>query len=177
MGYFITMICVKWSILAFYWRSFNVRDSIKIPICCLAATVCVWGIAVVCLPRELILSPAYTPIIRALMFLFCSFLLLFFNVSQRKPSGLAFTRPIRYHPRNTNALSTTPSSSTAMQCPPSLLIFLCFSFQYRTLCDCGCPSFKNLHWQASFSLAYCKCMSWCTAESANICGQIFKLWN
>jgi hypothetical protein len=51
LGYFFTFICVKCSILAFYWRSFSVRRSIKIPIWSLAITVLLWGMAVVCLLR------------------------------------------------------------------------------------------------------------------------------
>ncbi|OAQ65351.2 hypothetical protein VFPPC_06466 [Pochonia chlamydosporia 170] len=47
LGYFFTLICVKWSILAFYWRSFHIRRSIRIPIWTLATVVLLWGIAVI----------------------------------------------------------------------------------------------------------------------------------
>ncbi|PNY23828.1 Uncharacterized protein TCAP_06229 [Tolypocladium capitatum] len=46
LGYFVTLACVKWSILAFYWRSFHVRQSIKVPIWILAVVVGLWGLAV-----------------------------------------------------------------------------------------------------------------------------------
>jgi hypothetical protein len=47
LGYFATITCVKLSILAFYWRSFKVRSSVKIPIYVLAVIVVMWAIAVV----------------------------------------------------------------------------------------------------------------------------------
>ncbi|EHK22634.1 uncharacterized protein TRIVIDRAFT_221904 [Trichoderma virens Gv29-8] len=47
LGYFVTITCVKWSILAFYWRSFKVRSSVKIPIYILAVIVLLWAIAVI----------------------------------------------------------------------------------------------------------------------------------
>ncbi|KAJ6439443.1 integral membrane protein [Purpureocillium lavendulum] len=46
LAYFFTLLCVKWSILAFYWRSFKIRQSIKVPIWTLAIIVLCWGIAV-----------------------------------------------------------------------------------------------------------------------------------
>ncbi|UNI24619.1 hypothetical protein JDV02_010353 [Purpureocillium takamizusanense] len=46
LSYTLTMLCAKWSILAFYWRAFHVRKSIKVPICVLAVCVLCWGIAV-----------------------------------------------------------------------------------------------------------------------------------
>lgn len=45
--YFVTLVCVKWSILAFYWRTFNIRQSIKLPIWILATVVGLWGVCVV----------------------------------------------------------------------------------------------------------------------------------
>jgi hypothetical protein len=51
LGYFITFTLVKWSILAFYWRSFRVRRSIRIPIWTLATIVLLWGIAVASQPE------------------------------------------------------------------------------------------------------------------------------
>ncbi|KAL7788706.1 hypothetical protein V8C37DRAFT_418302 [Trichoderma ceciliae] len=47
LGYFVTIACVKWSILAFYWRSFKIRSSVKIPIYALAVIVLLWAIAVI----------------------------------------------------------------------------------------------------------------------------------
>ncbi|KAK2617009.1 hypothetical protein QQS21_000100 [Conoideocrella luteorostrata] len=47
LGYFFTLMCVKWSILSFYWRSFHVRHSIRVPIWTLATIVLLWGIAVI----------------------------------------------------------------------------------------------------------------------------------
>jgi len=47
LAYFCTLLCVKWSILAFYWRSFKIRRSIKVPIWALAIITLCWGIAVV----------------------------------------------------------------------------------------------------------------------------------
>jgi len=47
LGYFFTIVFVKWSILAFYWRSFHVRRSIRIPIWTLATVVGLWGTAVI----------------------------------------------------------------------------------------------------------------------------------
>lgn len=47
LGYFVTIACVKWSILAFYYRSFKIRSSVKIPIFTLAVIVLMWAIAVV----------------------------------------------------------------------------------------------------------------------------------
>ncbi|OAA36444.1 integral membrane protein [Metarhizium rileyi] len=44
--YTLTLVAVKLSILSFYWRSFSVRDSVKLPIFMLAFIVCIWGIAV-----------------------------------------------------------------------------------------------------------------------------------
>ncbi|KAL3959678.1 hypothetical protein ACCO45_004795 [Purpureocillium lilacinum] len=46
LAYFCTLLCVKWSILAFYWRSFKIRQSIKVPIWALAIITLCWGIAV-----------------------------------------------------------------------------------------------------------------------------------
>jgi hypothetical protein len=51
LGYFFTIVFVKWSILAFYWRSFHVRRSIRIPIWTLATVVGLWGTAVVRCPH------------------------------------------------------------------------------------------------------------------------------
>lgn len=63
LSYFFTLMCVKWSILAFYWRSFGVRNSIKGPILALALVVLGWGIAVVRPPEHLPppLSPRWLP--------------------------------------------------------------------------------------------------------------------
>ncbi|GJN84542.1 hypothetical protein PLIIFM63780_008099 [Purpureocillium lilacinum] len=47
LAYFCTLLCVKWSILAFYWRSFKIRQSIKVPIWALAIITLCWGIAVI----------------------------------------------------------------------------------------------------------------------------------
>ncbi|UNI18365.1 hypothetical protein JDV02_004638 [Purpureocillium takamizusanense] len=47
LSYFCTLLCVKWSILAFYWRSFKIRQSIKVPIWALAIITLCWGIAVI----------------------------------------------------------------------------------------------------------------------------------
>ncbi|KAL6830242.1 hypothetical protein V8C40DRAFT_181156 [Trichoderma camerunense] len=47
LGYFVTIACVKWSILAFYWRSFKIRSSVKIPIYILAVIVLLWATAVI----------------------------------------------------------------------------------------------------------------------------------
>ncbi|KAL7947870.1 hypothetical protein V8C42DRAFT_267784 [Trichoderma barbatum] len=47
LGYFVTIAFVKWSILAFYWRSFKIRSSVKIPIYILAVIVLLWAIAVI----------------------------------------------------------------------------------------------------------------------------------
>lgn len=47
IGYFFTLMLCKWSILAFYWRTFYIRESIKLPICILAVVVLFWGMAVV----------------------------------------------------------------------------------------------------------------------------------
>lgn len=47
LGYFVTIACVKWSILAFYWRSFKIRSSVKIPIYILAVIVLLWATSVV----------------------------------------------------------------------------------------------------------------------------------
>ncbi|KAK5998967.1 hypothetical protein PT974_01351 [Cladobotryum mycophilum] len=46
VGYTLTLMSVKWSILAFYWRSFSVRESAQIPILILAVIVLIWSIAV-----------------------------------------------------------------------------------------------------------------------------------
>ncbi|QYS93196.1 Epl1/Sm1 [Trichoderma simmonsii] len=47
LGYFVTIACVKWSILAFYWRSFKIRSSVKIPIYILAIIVLLWATSVI----------------------------------------------------------------------------------------------------------------------------------
>ncbi|KAL7961750.1 hypothetical protein V8C34DRAFT_272282 [Trichoderma compactum] len=49
LGYFVTIACVKWSILAFYWRSFKIRSSVKFPIYILAVIVLLWATAVILL--------------------------------------------------------------------------------------------------------------------------------
>lgn len=50
LGYFVTITCVKFSILAFYWRAFKVMRSVRIPIYTLALIVASWAIAVVSTP-------------------------------------------------------------------------------------------------------------------------------
>lgn len=45
--YTLGLVFVKWSILAFYWRIFNARPSIRIPIWIMFFIVCSWGTAVV----------------------------------------------------------------------------------------------------------------------------------
>ncbi|KAK1255860.1 hypothetical protein MKX07_008119 [Trichoderma sp. CBMAI-0711] len=47
LGYFVTITCVKFSILAFYWRAFRVMRSVLIPIYTLALIVACWAIAVI----------------------------------------------------------------------------------------------------------------------------------
>lgn len=47
LGYFVTIACVKWSILAFYYRSFKIRSSVKLPIFTLAVIVLMWAVGVV----------------------------------------------------------------------------------------------------------------------------------
>lgn len=47
MSYFLTLTCVKLSILAFYWQTFAIRRSIKWPIYIITGIVCVWAVAVV----------------------------------------------------------------------------------------------------------------------------------
>ncbi|UKZ60771.1 uncharacterized protein TrAtP1_002042 [Trichoderma atroviride] len=47
LGYFVTIACVKWSILAFYYRSFKIRSSVKLPIFTLAVIVLMWAIGVI----------------------------------------------------------------------------------------------------------------------------------
>lgn len=54
LSYTATMVFVKLSILAFYWRSFGIKKSIKIPIILLAAMTVIWGIGVVSAPTQLI---------------------------------------------------------------------------------------------------------------------------
>ncbi|GFP53034.1 satratoxin biosynthesis SC1 cluster protein 4 [Trichoderma asperellum] len=47
LGYFVTIACVKWSILAFYYRSFKIRSSVKLPIFTLAVIVLMWAVGVI----------------------------------------------------------------------------------------------------------------------------------
>lgn len=47
LAYTITIITVKWSTLAFYWRVFATKRSIRWPIWILGGIVSAWGIAVV----------------------------------------------------------------------------------------------------------------------------------
>ncbi|KAL7926751.1 hypothetical protein ACQKWADRAFT_328433 [Trichoderma austrokoningii] len=49
LGYFSAMACVKWSILAFYFRMFKIQGSVRLPIFSLALIVLLWAIAVIVL--------------------------------------------------------------------------------------------------------------------------------
>lgn len=57
MTYTPTIVLVKLSILALYWRIFNKSGSIKIPIYALTAAVVMWGIAVVCFSNPTVALP------------------------------------------------------------------------------------------------------------------------
>ena len=46
LTYFGVLLCVKFSVLAFYWRIF-VMSSIRLPIYVLAASITMWFVAVV----------------------------------------------------------------------------------------------------------------------------------
>ncbi|KAH7176119.1 hypothetical protein EDB81DRAFT_771947 [Dactylonectria macrodidyma] len=54
--YTLSLVFIKWSILAFYWRIFSTEFMIRMPIWILFGMVCAWGIAVIlvaiykCLP-------------------------------------------------------------------------------------------------------------------------------
>jgi hypothetical protein len=48
--YTLTLVTVKFSTLAFYWRIFGSSTSIRIPIWSLLGVVAAWGIAVVRIP-------------------------------------------------------------------------------------------------------------------------------
>jgi hypothetical protein len=45
--FYFTVVFVKVSILAFYWRSFAVRTSMRWAIMVVGAIVCIWGVLVV----------------------------------------------------------------------------------------------------------------------------------
>ena len=53
--YTMSIVLVKWSILAFYWRIFGSVSLTRLPIWILFGIISAWGIAVVCPPPHFLL--------------------------------------------------------------------------------------------------------------------------
>lgn len=97
----MTIACVKWSTLLFYWRIFSARVSIRMPIFILAGMVSAWAIAVVSFPHW---PPTYHFLSHQQIYRSAAFGHLF--PMHTRPCFLAAIRSIQ----------STPSRSVYMRC-------------------------------------------------------------
>lgn len=93
LGYFVTIACVKWSILAFYYRSFKVRSSVKIPIFTLAVIVLMWAIGVVSIQLKMFIKNY-----QSFAYLFLFLLQILVTILQCQPTNAWWERFNPTHP-------------------------------------------------------------------------------